>query len=339
MHIWKNFIKQWKNKETRGVVWECAKSKTIPEFTANMEKLNSLNERAWEYLSKIQPEAWVKAYFSPYPKVDGITNNNCEVWNAKILKYRNKPILTMLEELRCYVMRKQAAHKKALQANIGKLAPVQQQRLEKEKLESNKWTPQWSGDERGNVFEVSRFGNKVKVDLSISFCTCNFWQISGMPCHHAIAAIAFKNQRPEDFVHYWLTNDALHATYSHSIVPVNGMQYWNKCDSIQPVPPKIKRPVGRPKKHRKKDGREEAPGSGYKVKRKYEVTCYKCGQTGHYPKTCKGSPLPNPKAPRRKRARQIANEDQEEIPLTQSHPQPDNNSQVSHFYAHFIYVI
>ena len=230
-------------------MWECAKSKTIPEFIANMKKLKRLNERAWEHLSKVQPKAWVKAFFSPWSKVDGITNNNYEVWNATILKYRNKPILTMLEELRCYIMRKQAAHKKVLQANTGKLSPVQQHRLEKEKLESNKQTPQWSGDEFGNVFEVSRFRNKIKADLSISFYTCNFWQISGMPCHHVIATIAYKNQKPEDFVHHWLTNGALRATYLHLIVPINGIQYWNKCDNIQPISPKIKRPVGHPKKH------------------------------------------------------------------------------------------
>ena len=225
MHIWKNFIKQWKNREIRGIIWECAKSLIEPEFHASMEKLKRLNVKAWEYLSKFNPRAWVKAYFSPWPKVDSITNNNCEVWNAKILKYRNKPILTICEELRCYIMRKHASHKKALESYTEKLAYVQQQRLEREKLESNKWTPQWSGDGSGSIFEVSRFRNKVNLDLSGKFCTCNFWQLIGMPCHHAIAALAYKNLRAEDFVHHWLTMDAFHDTYSHSISPVNGMQY------------------------------------------------------------------------------------------------------------------
>ena len=62
MHLWKNFTKQWKSKELKGVVWDCAKSTTVPEFNQNLARVKALNIKAWEYLKKWPKEAWTKAW-------------------------------------------------------------------------------------------------------------------------------------------------------------------------------------------------------------------------------------------------------------------------------------
>ncbi|XP_058783516.1 uncharacterized protein LOC131658211 [Vicia villosa] len=291
LHIWKNFIKQYKDKELRGIVWQCAKSTTEPEFNAHMEKLKTLNEKAWSYLYNIDKTTWVKAYFSHWPKLDNITNNMCEVWNNKIVKYREKPILTMMEELRCYLMRRMASHKRVLGTCKSILPPVQQRKIEKLKVESNKWTPQITGDDQ---YEVRRHGTSLGVNLDLQTCICQMWQLTGMPCIHAIAVIAYKVEKYENYVHQWLTMEALNATYDHYILPVNSQEYWKITEHPKPEPPKLKRPIGRPKKHRRKNAiSEDMPGSGTrKVKRRYEVIRPKCGEAGHYEKTCKGPPKP-----------------------------------------------
>lgn len=83
-------------------MWQCARSTTIAKFEGPWPK-----------------EAWTKAYFSTVPKVDNICNNTFEVFNAKIVQYRNKHILTMLEEIRCYIMRTMATHKVKLSEKLG----------------------------------------------------------------------------------------------------------------------------------------------------------------------------------------------------------------------------
>ncbi|KAI9072297.1 hypothetical protein K1719_045741 [Acacia pycnantha] len=83
-HVWKNFMKQWRDKQLRALLWECARCTTIPKFERTMQKLKALNEAAWKYLANIEPGAWVKAYYSHGPKCDNITNNVSEVWNSKI---------------------------------------------------------------------------------------------------------------------------------------------------------------------------------------------------------------------------------------------------------------
>ena len=46
MHIWKIFIKQYKDKQTRGIVWECAKCTTEAEFKVCMDRLKRVNDNA-----------------------------------------------------------------------------------------------------------------------------------------------------------------------------------------------------------------------------------------------------------------------------------------------------
>ena len=67
-----------------------------------------------------------------------ITKNNYESLNAKILNYRSNPILTLLEEIKCYIMWKMSSNKLKMVARMRPLAHMQQSCLEKEKRESNK---------------------------------------------------------------------------------------------------------------------------------------------------------------------------------------------------------
>ncbi|XP_025676487.1 uncharacterized protein [Arachis hypogaea] len=127
---------------------------TVAEFKECMEKLKAVNQGAWEYLSKFEPEIWVKAYFLHGAKVDNFTNNICEVFNAKIVNHRCKLILTMCKEIRCYLIRRMVNHKRVLDNHPGKLAPVQQNRMERLINISTKWMVEWVGDNERKRFEV-----------------------------------------------------------------------------------------------------------------------------------------------------------------------------------------
>lgn len=322
VHIWKNFIKQFKEADLRTMVFQCSRSTTEAEFKTNMIRLKAINEKAWSYLNNIEPSAWVKAYFSHWPKVDNITNNNCEIWNAKIVKHRDKPILTMLESLRCYCMTRMAGHKRVLGSYKDILPPVQRKRMEQLKMGSMFWTAIFNGDPSNETFEVHKQNSKVGVSLTHQTCTCQVWQLTGMPCEHAIACIAHKHEKPESYVHQWLTMEALNATYEHYIQPVNSEEYWAVSEHPKPEPPPLKRPIGRPKKHRRKDAvSEEVPG-GKKLKKRYRPTCTKCLQPGHYEKTCKGPAKPGyVKRKAAKKVRVAKQPTQDEVSLTPSQPQ------------------
>ena len=92
-----------------------------------MEVVKRKNEKACVYLDKWPRESWTKAYLSENCKVDNITNNNCESFNAKILKFRNKPILSLCEDIRTYIMRKMTSANLKMAARLGPLVPMNSQ--------------------------------------------------------------------------------------------------------------------------------------------------------------------------------------------------------------------
>ncbi|RYR67107.1 hypothetical protein Ahy_A03g013362 [Arachis hypogaea] len=182
--------------------------------------------------------------FSTWPKVDNITNNNAESLNATMVGLRGKSIITMLEDIRYYLMKTMAFHKDALMAYTGKLAPIQTSRLEKEKKEGNYWEAQWVGDDDHNVFEVRRHGRTLRVNTQERTCTCRKWQLTGLPCCHGVTAIQRKNQRPEDYAHHWLTMEAYNRTYQFHINTVPSQEYWADTEGLPCLPPPYKRPMG-----------------------------------------------------------------------------------------------
>ncbi|XP_016195104.1 uncharacterized protein LOC107636082 [Arachis ipaensis] len=130
------------------------------------------------YLDKWPKEAWTKAHFSEVSKVDNICNNACESFNAKIKHERSKPILTLAEEVRRIIMKSMVDNRKKLQNYQGILPPVQQRRLEAMTVLSHHWAPQWSGDEKEELYEVHGWPTNMVVDLGKHTCTCRFWQLT-----------------------------------------------------------------------------------------------------------------------------------------------------------------
>ncbi|XP_020981432.1 uncharacterized protein LOC110272973 [Arachis duranensis] len=94
----------------------------------------------------------------------------------------------------------------------------------------------------------------------------------------------------ENFLSPFLTMKTIRKTYGICFNPVNSKEFWEPSDQLKPDPLRIVRPAGRPTKRRKEAVQPPAPVDGNKVRRTFHVTCSKCGEKGHYFKTCKGAP-------------------------------------------------
>ncbi|XP_057730832.1 uncharacterized protein LOC130946174 [Arachis stenosperma] len=166
-----------------------------------------------------------------------------------------------------------ARNKKTLVGYSGRLSPTQQNNLEREKRESNKWRPLPTGDDAENVYEVQCLPMKVSVDLGKGTYSCRLWQITGLPCRHACAALANQNRRPEEYVHNWLTMGAYNAAYQTFMRPV----------------PSQEKPIRRPTT--KRDKRNDDPkekSDPHRTTRRIGTIIYKyCLQAGHNKRSCK----------------------------------------------------
>ncbi|KAL8462897.1 hypothetical protein ACS0TY_033778 [Phlomoides rotata] len=275
------------------IMWRATNSTTEGEFLVRMEEMKVLNERAWEWFQNKPPNQWSKAYFSEKAKCDILLNNVCESFNSNILAARDKAIITMLEWIREYLVKRLVKNRdKAETKWKGKLCPRISKILERNleqvadyvPIKSNRWS-----------YQIRCFnGGQYTVDLNQRRCSCRAWQLCGIPCTHAICAILGEQLELEDFVHDYYTVAMYKESYKFSI---NGISYdtlWGQSLFIPPLPPDfgIKRVKGRvSKKRRLEDGEKQSKVKKrgiYMRRQQLTITCKKCGGKGHNSKGCGG---------------------------------------------------
>ncbi|KAL6194495.1 hypothetical protein ACLB2K_035579 [Fragaria x ananassa] len=138
------------------------------------------------------------------------------------------------------------------------------------------------------IFKVTGsgdMGSKHAVDLGLHTCTCKRWQISGIPCVHAICAIRFKKQKASLYCDDYLMPNMYKEAYTPIIYPIAGEDDWDQVD--YPIaPPPYKKQAGRPKMKRHKEPGENnttppAPKEEKLSKKGIKMSCKICGQQGH----------------------------------------------------------
>ncbi|XP_062020892.1 uncharacterized protein LOC133737327 [Rosa rugosa] len=262
-HMWTNFTKLFFGKEMKDEMWKCAKATTMPFYLRDMEEMKQLDE-----------------------KCDILINNLCESFNGWIREARGKPPLTMFEEIRVKLMTRIQLRRKKMQAYNGNICPKARKTLEKNKLKAAiYYISTFNG---GHQAEVENFGGSNNtVDLNLRTCSCQRWELSGIPCKHAVSAIFQKREESDDYVAECYLKKTYMAIYSNLIMHVNGMDLWSRGEGPAMLPPQYTRQPGRPKTKRIKDSSEMAQGSGTKLGGvQKSLKCGNCRGLGHNIKTC-----------------------------------------------------
>ena len=131
------------------------------------------------------------------------------------------------------------------------------------------------------------------MDLNNNTCGCRSWQVSGIPCVHAVAAISYLNGNAEDYVAPWFHTTMFLTCYNHTINPLNGSSMWPEVTYMKPLPPQKIRLLGRPtiKWKRDQSERESQGKTRYTISKAGAVIrCTICRETGHNRSTCPTRP-------------------------------------------------
>ncbi|CAL1411682.1 unnamed protein product [Linum trigynum] len=86
-------------------------------------------------------------------------------------------------------------------------------------------------------FEVSCRQGQVVVDVSKSKCTCRMWELTGLPCPHAIRCIWQLSRRVEQYVDKCYEIGTYLAAYSSEVEPMVGPEYWLPSGKEPVLPP------------------------------------------------------------------------------------------------------
>ena len=84
----------------------------------------------------------------------------------------------------------------------GEPCPNIQDKLETLKNESRNCFCTFAGDKK---FEVDFYSTQHVVDLIGKTCSYRMWELLGVPCNHAIAAIFANREKPEVYVHAYFS--------------------------------------------------------------------------------------------------------------------------------------
>ena len=167
---------------------------------------------------------------------DLLINNICEVFNRQLLDARDSPIVSALEYVREYLMKRIVLVQKVIAKSDGPLTPSVTKLFNKIKDAASKYIVEWNG---ANLFEVKGpWGDQCVVNLEQRVCSCRKWEISGLPCKHAIAAIQNMSENgmtvglPELWVHQayrletWKKQHSLRLTLS--MVGIDGRNMYGQ---------------------------------------------------------------------------------------------------------------
>ena len=282
-------------------LWNMACASTVEQFAEKRKEMEAISVNAVKWLDERDPRTWSRAFFNPLSKCDMLLNNGCECFNSCILDGRDLGIISMLDWIMEYVMVRMKTNRDLCAERwrervCPKISEMVRDNLSQREgllpLESNKW-----------IFSVKTgSGTKYSVNLRKGTCGCRRWDISGIPCRHALACIAENGWNIDEFVNECYHVKVYKQVYEPAIVPINGRKEWVQTAYETPIPPGPPRKKGRPQKARRRDSdepqlkRKRCRGGGplrISKKSKHQLKknqltckCTFCGEKGHNRVTC-----------------------------------------------------
>ncbi|KAI4301943.1 hypothetical protein L6164_035174 [Bauhinia variegata] len=284
-HLSDSFRKEFNNTILVNLLWEAAHALTVIEFEAKILEIEEISQDAAYWIRRIPPRLWATAYFEGQ-RFGHLTANIVDTFNNWISEASGLPIIQMMERIRRQLMTWFNERRETSMQWTSILVPSAERRVA-EALERARTYQVLRANEA--EFEVISHEGTNIVDIRNRCCLCRGWQLYGLPCAHAVAALLSCRQNVHRFTESCFTVATYRKTYSQTIHPIPDKSLWKELSEGDPNaskaivqvtinPPKSLRPPGRP---RKKRVRAEDRG---RVKR--VVHCSRCNQTGHFRTTC-----------------------------------------------------
>ncbi|XP_020881205.1 uncharacterized protein LOC110228355 [Arabidopsis lyrata subsp. lyrata] len=244
-HIYANWKKQgFSRSEYKNLFWGVAYSYTEGEYEEKLDLVKAYDPSAYQALLATEPERWCRAFFNVQSHCADVHNNLSESFNRTIKMARSKPIINMLEDIRRQAMRRISRRCLKAEKLETPVTPITMALLEKARL-----AKQYCGTLRSSktLYEVNEFENGYIVDLATHECACRRWDLTGIPCRHAVCVLDDNQDDPVRYVADYYFTPVFKKTYEENIKPVNGEKLWMRTNKPPIGIPEMRKPRGRPK--------------------------------------------------------------------------------------------
>lgn len=280
-HLSESIGKEFKNSRLVHLLWKAAYSTTTIGFKERLAEIEEVSSEAAKWLQQFPPSRWALVYFEGTRY--GHLSSNIEDFNRWILETLELPIIQVIERIHSKLAAEFADRRAKSNSWLSMLTPSAEKCIAEAINRASTYQVLRSDEVE---FEVLSAERSEIVNIGTHCCSCRDWQLYGIPCSHAVAALISARKDVYAFIERCFTVASYCETYSEDIHPIPGKIEWKKegevpmDEDVRVVrPPKFRRPPGRPEKKRicVEDFNRE----------KHTVHCSRCNQTGHYKTTCK----------------------------------------------------
>jgi hypothetical protein len=214
-HLVSNFKKKFHGKVFDDHLWAASYSWNPYLFGKHWAAMEATKPSATNYLRKWHTRLWTRSQFSTISKVDYVTNNLAECFNNWIKHHKSLNLDDFMDKLRQMLMIKWNQRRKIANKLEGLILPHIIKKLNEKSRELNLEVLECS-EEVAEVTALGGSGFRFVVNLLDKTCSCRQWQVSGIPCKHAIAFITSLGNVPlEKYVDMYYSIDKFRAAYGH----------------------------------------------------------------------------------------------------------------------------
>ncbi|CAN1221845.1 hypothetical protein LINGRAPRIM_LOCUS415 [Linum grandiflorum] len=251
-HVSANWKIKHKSVVGRKAFWNAVYACNVADYKLHLKELKFIQEsgddpQAYTDFLKYDPKTFSRAFLSRDPKVDSIESNICETWNGCIVKWRGLRIINMLEGIRTYVMSRLVTKVRLFQNTTQRLlCPRIADKIERGKLLGRNCKITRTLD---LVCECTIGEKRYVVDMQKLTCSCGYWELSGIPCIHAISFASYLRKDIYSFTDVCYHLSFAKKAYGYGGIPaLPGQQAWEETEGSVIHPPPGRVMPGRPKK-------------------------------------------------------------------------------------------
>jgi hypothetical protein len=235
--------------------------------------------RVKTYMENYHKKVWARSKFNEACKVDYVNNNLVECFNAWIRKIKGLHLVDMLDKIRQMLMVKfELCQRIASKKFVGHKIILIVMKTLHEKTRGLKMSLVKRKPYEAEVIILDSEKREWRYPMNLQKMTCSYrqWQITRLPCIHALSFITSLrgvDVEIDQYVHEYYPVAKFIATYAENVPSMMGKQQWDIVNLGFVLHTLVQgRAPGRPRKNRI---RSSAAGRGGLGPRKR--ICKRCG--------------------------------------------------------------
>ena len=262
---WSDKVRDSMAEDLKSAAYTCQ----LEEFEAHVESIRHMSKEAAEWVLASKPEHWSNAMFKGQ-RYDHYSPQTVKSLSSWIPVKHESSVVLIIDAVRDKLMEVMQA-RRGVAASWGEaLTPTMEEKLKKEIPKAAHYVV-CSSD---TVFEV-RWNAVNVVNIGTWECTCRRWQLTGLPCTHAMTVFDRLGKNMYDYCSRYFTAEMYRVAYGEQIQTIPDVERMNSIFTSS-YPPRSSRPPDRPRRKRVNPNKTTIRA----------LRCSRCKAVGHNKATC-----------------------------------------------------